>query len=75
MEEYNLTCIRCPMGCALRVSVAGDEVTVTALIDIPGETMVQRVVGRSDVIEHLLHLLGFSPFVVGFYRLLLVHTS
>lgn len=29
MEEYNLTCIRCPMGCALRVSVAGDEVTVT----------------------------------------------
>lgn len=28
MEEYNLTCIRCPMGCALHVSVAGDEVTV-----------------------------------------------
>ena len=29
MEEYNLTCIRCPMGCSLHVSVAGDEVTVT----------------------------------------------
>ena len=29
MEEYNLTCIRCPMGCSLTVSVSGSEVTVT----------------------------------------------
>ena len=29
MEEYNLTCIRCPMGCSLKVSVNGSEVTVT----------------------------------------------
>ena len=29
MEKYNLTCIRCPMGCALRVTADGDEVTVT----------------------------------------------
>lgn len=29
MEEYNLTCIRCPMGCSLKVTVDGSEVTVT----------------------------------------------
>ena len=30
---------------------------------------------RKFVAASLLNLLGFSPFVVGFYRLLLVHTS
>ena len=29
MEEHNLTCIRCPMGCQLLVTVDGGEVTVT----------------------------------------------
>ncbi len=29
MEEHNLTCIRCPMGCQLLVTVEGGEVTVT----------------------------------------------
>ena len=29
MEENNLTCIRCPMGCSLKVTVDGSEVTVT----------------------------------------------
>ena len=29
MEEYSLTCIRCPMGCSLKVTTNGDNVTVT----------------------------------------------
>ena len=29
MEERNLTCIGCPLGCALKVTIDGDNVTVT----------------------------------------------
>lgn len=29
MEEHNLTCIRCPMGCQLLVTEDGGKVTVT----------------------------------------------
>lgn len=29
MEKYELTCIRCPMGCPLTVTVDGENVTVT----------------------------------------------
>lgn len=29
MEEYSLTCIRCPMGCSLKVTTNGGNVTVT----------------------------------------------
>ena len=29
MEEKNLTCIRCPLGCALKVTIDGENVTVT----------------------------------------------
>ena len=29
METKNLTCIGCPMGCALTVTIDGDEITVT----------------------------------------------
>ena len=29
MEERNLTCIGCPLGCALKVTIDGENVTVT----------------------------------------------
>ena len=29
MEEKNLTCIGCPLGCALKVTIDGENVTVT----------------------------------------------
>ena len=29
MEKHELTCIQCPIGCALTVTVDGDDVTVT----------------------------------------------
>ncbi|MBP5617624.1 MAG: DUF1667 domain-containing protein [Clostridia bacterium] len=29
MEKHELTCIRCPVGCALTVTVESDKVTVT----------------------------------------------
>ena len=29
MEERNLTCIGCPLGCALKVTINGENVTVT----------------------------------------------
>ena len=29
MEEKNLTCIGCPLGCALKVTIEGENVTVT----------------------------------------------
>ena len=29
MKTYEITCIQCPLGCALTVSVDGDNVTVT----------------------------------------------
>ena len=29
MEERNLTCIGCPLGCALKVTIDAENVTVT----------------------------------------------
>ena len=28
MEERNLTCIGCPLGCAIKVTIDGENVTV-----------------------------------------------
>ena len=35
MEERNLTCIGCPLGCALKVTIDGENVTVTGNGTIP----------------------------------------
>ncbi len=46
MEKRELTCIGCPLGCALTVTVDGDEVTVT------GNTCVR---GRDYGIKEVTH--------------------
>lgn len=38
MKEINMTCINCPMGCALKVSVDGDNISVTGNTCPRGET-------------------------------------
>ena len=41
-------------------------------VNIPRQTVVQLVVGRSNVVEHLLHLFAFLTVAVGFYGFLIV---
>ena len=46
MNERDLICISCPIGCRLRVRVDGDEVTVTGNRCARGEAY-----GREEVLE------------------------
>ena len=42
MEERNLTCIGCPLGCALKVTIDGENVTVTGNPASAEQTTEQR---------------------------------
>ena len=43
-------------------------------VDVPGEAMVQLVIGRGDVVEHLLHLYSLLPsLLIRLNHLLLIH--
>lgn len=42
MEERNLTCIGCPLGCALKVTIDGENVTVTGIPVSAEQTTEQR---------------------------------
>ena len=42
MEERNLTCIGCPLGCALKVTIDGENVTVPEIPVSAEQTTEQR---------------------------------
>ena len=52
-----------------------DGLAAPTLIDVPRQTVVKLVVGRGDVIKHLLYLRRFFTFAVWLYLLLFVHIN
>lgn len=70
MEEYSLTCIRCPMGCQLLVTVEGGEVTVT------GNTCPRGAdYGRQEVISPVRTVTSTIPVTGGEIPVVSVKTA
>lgn len=44
MEERNMTCINCPMGCSLKIQISGDDIKVSGNICKRGEEYAKNEV-------------------------------
>lgn len=70
MEKKELTCIRCPMGCLLTVTVDGEKISVTGNTCSRGE-----VYGRNEVVNPLRTVTGSVRVRGGSLRIVSVKTA
>ena len=70
MEKKELTCINCPLGCALTVTIDGDEITVTGNTCPRGEAY-----GKKEVTDPTRIVTSTVAVVNGVLRRVPVKTS
>ena len=70
MEEHDLTCIRCPMGCSLKVTVSGDTVCVSVNTCPRGEDY-----GKQEVISPVRTVTSTVPVEGGDIPVVSVKTA